>query len=81
MRAEIRGIIRDYSKSHGLTVLLSTHEMAEAEDLCERIAVIHRGSIVFEGYLDEIIRAVGARNLEDAFIRLISGGERAMGSG
>jgi ABC-2 type transport system ATP-binding protein len=80
-KAEIRGVIRDYSKSHGLTVLLSTHEMAEAEDLCERIAVIHRGSIVFEGYLDEIIRAVGARNLEDAFIRLISGGERAKGSG
>ncbi len=80
-KVELRSIIRGYSKSHGITVLLSTHEMAEAEDLCERVAIIDRGSIVAEGYVEEIIRAVGAKNLEDAFVRLVSGGENAKGSG
>ncbi|MEM1610081.1 MAG: ABC transporter ATP-binding protein [Sulfolobales archaeon] len=80
-KVELRNIIKRYSKSYGITVLLSTHEMAEAEDLCERVAIIDRGSIVSEGYIEEIIRAVGAKNLEDAFVRLISGGGDAKGSG
>jgi ABC-2 type transport system ATP-binding protein len=80
-KVELRSIIKGYSKSHGITVLLSTHEMAEAEDLCERVAIIDRGSIVVEGYIEEIIRSVGAKNLEDAFVRLVSGGENAKNSG
>jgi ABC-2 type transport system ATP-binding protein len=80
-KVELRSIIKGYSKSHGITVLLSTHEMAEAEDLCERVAIIDRGSIVVEGYMEEIIRSVGAKNLEDAFVRLVSGGENAKNSG
>ncbi len=72
-KAELRSIIRGYSKSHDMTMLISTHEMAEAENLCERVAIIDRGSIVAEGYIDEIIRAVGAKNLEDAFMKLTSG--------
>jgi len=76
-KAEIRRAIKEYSKSYGVTVVLSTHEMAEAEDLCERAAIIDRGSIVSEGYIDEIIRSAGARTLEEAFILLVKGGRGA----
>jgi len=79
-KAEIRRAIKEYSKSYGVTVLLSTHEMAEAEDLCERIAIINRGSIVSEGYIEDIIRSAGAKTLEEAFISLVMGGRGAEGS-
>jgi len=73
-KIEIRRIIKSYSKSYGVTVLMSTHEIGEAEDLCERIAIINKGSIVAEGGVDEIVRSVGARDLEEAFIFLVGGG-------
>ncbi len=73
-KAEIRSVIKKYSKSYGITVLLSTHEMGEAEDLCERIAIINKGYIVAEGSVGEIISSQGARNLEQAFLKLVSGG-------
>ncbi|HWQ16929.1 MAG TPA: ABC transporter ATP-binding protein [Sulfolobales archaeon] len=71
-KAEIRGIIKSYPKNYGVTVLLSTHEMSEAESLCERVAIIDKGYIVAEGSVDEIISSQGARNLEEAFLKLIS---------
>ncbi len=71
-KAEIRGIIRSYPKSYGVTVLLSTHEMSEAESLCERVAIMDKGYIVAEGGVEEIIASQGARNLEEAFLKLIS---------
>jgi sodium transport system ATP-binding protein len=46
--------------------------MREAERLCDRIAVIHRGSILAEGTLDELTRQHGESDLEELFFRLIS---------
>lgn len=73
-KIEIRRTIKSYSKSYGVTILMSTHEIREAEDLCERIAIINKGSIVAEGGVDEIVKSVGARDLEEAFIYLAGGG-------
>ena len=52
----------------GRAVLLSTHIMGEAEYLCDRIALIHRGRIVDSGPLDELLRRSGRDNLTDAFL-------------
>jgi ABC-2 type transport system ATP-binding protein len=43
----------------GLTVLLSSHLMTEVDELCNRVAIIRRGTIVYEGSLDELKRAGG----------------------
>ncbi len=53
---EIRAI-----KAQGITVLLATHDMAEAEGLCDRIAILVHGKIVFCG-TSEQITAVGSQN-------------------
>jgi len=44
----VRDIIRELNRS-GCTILLTTHHMLEAEELCDRIALISRGRIVAEG--------------------------------
>ena len=50
MRALVHRLAED-----GLTVLLSSHLMDEVEDLCDRVAIVTRGRVVYEGALDELI--------------------------
>ncbi|TSA31939.1 MAG: ABC transporter ATP-binding protein [Verrucomicrobiaceae bacterium] len=46
---EMRSLIRDLRTRHGLTVILSSHLLHEVEQLCDRVAILHRGSIAFCG--------------------------------
>ena len=45
----------------GLTVLLSSHLMDEVEDLCDRVAIVSRGRVVYEGALDELLASTAGR--------------------
>jgi ABC-2 type transport system ATP-binding protein len=58
----------------GMTVLLTTHYMEEADALCDRVALMHLGTIRAEGPPDELKRALGPQaSLEDVF-RHVTGG-------
>ncbi len=59
-------------KEMGKCVLLSTHIMREAERLCDRIAIMHRGHILAEGSLNELQSEYGIDDLEELFFQLIS---------
>src|SRR4029079_11771280 len=50
---DMRELIRDLA-GHGITVLLSSHLMPEVEELCNRVAIIRRGRIAYEGSLEEL---------------------------
>jgi ABC-2 type transport system ATP-binding protein len=45
--------------SEGITILLSSHVLAEVEELCNRVAIIRKGSIIYEGRLDELLESAG----------------------
>ncbi|WP_030919151.1 ABC transporter ATP-binding protein [Streptosporangium amethystogenes] len=64
------GLIRDM-RDRGVTVVLVTHFMDEAEALCDRIAVIDQGRVVHEGSPGELIDRSHADSLEDAYFTLI----------
>jgi ABC-type multidrug transport system ATPase subunit len=55
------------------TMLLTTHDMEEAETLCDRIAILHRGGVQADGTLAELRAQFGEDRLEDIFIRAASG--------
>jgi len=55
----------------GKCVIFSTHIMREAEKLCDRIAIMHRGFILAEGTLDELRETHCENDLEELFFRLI----------
>jgi ABC-2 type transport system ATP-binding protein len=55
-------------RNGGHAVLLATHDMAEAERLCDRIAVIAQGRIVVTGAPRDLIAASGAATLEDMIL-------------
>jgi ABC-2 type transport system ATP-binding protein len=43
--------------SEGITILLSSHLLAEVEELCNRVAIIRSGRIIYEGLLDELLQS------------------------
>src|SRR5690606_3370071 len=59
-------------RDQGKCVVFSTHIMREAERLCDRIAIMHRGHILDEGRLDELLARHGESDLEELFFRLIT---------
>jgi len=59
-------------RDHGKCILYSTHIMREAEKLCNRVAIIHRGHLLAEGTLEELRDRYGEHDLEELFFRLIS---------
>ena len=67
---DVRNVIKEYNESHGITMLLSSHNMLEVEYLCDRVGIIYRGRMVAEGGVEELKSLHGARNLEEVFIRV-----------
>jgi sodium transport system ATP-binding protein len=58
-------------RDHGKCIVFSTHIMREAEKLCDRIAIMHRGHILAEGTLAELRETHQEQDLEELFFRLI----------
>jgi ABC-2 type transport system ATP-binding protein len=52
---DMRTLIRRLSES-GMTVMLSSHQLAEVEELCNRVAIIRTGRVVYEGAIAELKR-------------------------
>ncbi len=48
-------------KGRGRTILLASHDMAEVESLCDRIAILNRGEMAFLGTVPQLTQAVGRR--------------------
>jgi ABC-2 type transport system ATP-binding protein len=67
---KIREQIVRVHRENKITVILTTHYMKEAEELCERIAFIKNGQIRALGTSSEIVHATRGENLEEAFIEL-----------
>jgi len=64
----------DGCRRDGKCVLFSTHIMSEVERLCDRIAIIHRGTVRALGTLAELREQTGEHYLEDVFRRVVAGG-------
>ncbi|MBI3335736.1 MAG: ABC transporter ATP-binding protein [Candidatus Portnoybacteria bacterium] len=54
----------------GVTILLTTHYLEEAERLCERIAIIHKGEILLDEKTQKLLKAHGEKKLEEIFLDL-----------
>jgi ABC-2 type transport system ATP-binding protein len=64
----VRQFLRDYNRRHRVTILLTSHYMADIEELCERVIVIHKGTKIYDGELDRLESRQGARRKIIKFI-------------
>ncbi len=66
-KLEVQDFVREIRTSHDSTILLCTHDLAEAEILAERVGILDRGRLLLLESADEIRRRYGADTLEQAF--------------
>jgi len=57
-------------KKEGKTIILTTHYMEEAEELCDRVGIIDHGKVIALGSPEELTSSNNVRNLEEVFIKL-----------
>lgn len=67
----VREIIKRYVKEHNVTVLLSSHNMLEVENLCDRVALVNKGKIVAMGKPQELKEKFSSANLEEVFAKVV----------
>ena len=66
-KLEVQEFIREVRSAHDATILLCTHDLAEAEVLADRIGVLDRGELLALEPVDELMARYGASTLEEAF--------------
>jgi ABC-2 type transport system ATP-binding protein len=74
-KASLTGLLADLVERRRLTVFLTSHVLEVVERLCDAVGIIHRGRLVAQGTLADVVRAVpGASNLTEAFVGLVGEG-------
>ena len=66
VKDKIRGAIKELNKKYNITVILTTHDMKDIEELCNRIIIIDKGKILYDGSLANIKYRFG--NTKTVFI-------------
>lgn len=67
---KIKSFLKEYQRSEGLSILYTSHNMREMEEMSDRIIFLQRGKIVAEGTASEIIQRYAQRDLEEVFLKL-----------
>src|SRR5207244_2380083 len=66
-KLEVQNFIREVRKTHDSTILLCTHDMAEAEALADRVGILDRGRLLFLEPVEDVKDRFGVETLEQAF--------------
>ena len=74
----LRGLLRDLCKEEGVTIFYTTHYLHEAEELSDRLAIIHEGRKVLEGSPDEVRSALGDNRIVE--VQLAPGADTSVDS-
>jgi ABC-2 type transport system ATP-binding protein len=60
-KESVRGFLREIRDREGVTVILTTHDLGDIEQLCKRVMIIDKGRVHFDGELDELRQRTGHR--------------------
>jgi ABC-2 type transport system ATP-binding protein len=67
---EMRQVLREYAQD-GRTVILSSHLLGEVEQTCSDVVVMHRGTVVATGTVEQLLAGRSGQQLEDVFMDLV----------
>ncbi|MBA7542184.1 hypothetical protein ES705_34503 [subsurface metagenome] len=66
----VKNLISELAKKADKTIFICTHLLDSAEELCDIIGIIVNGKLEIEGIPKEIIESVGAKDLEEAYLKI-----------
>ena len=67
---KIRALLKDEQRASGLSVLYTSHNMREMEEMSDSIIFLQKGNLVAEGTAAQIVSRFGQTDLEDVFLKL-----------
>ncbi len=70
MADRTRKLLREISTERGLSILYTSHNMAETEEICHRVMFLDRGRLVASGRPAEVAARYGGRTLEEVFLKI-----------
>jgi ABC-2 type transport system ATP-binding protein len=65
-----RSLLNSIKKKRNLSILYTSHNMKEMEEMSDRIVFLHKGRIIAKGRPEQIIRDFGRKNLEEVFLKV-----------
>lgn len=71
----VRNFLREYNRKNKVTILLTSHYMADIKALCERVIVIHKGEKIYDGALDRLESNSGSRQKIITFLPALESGD------
>jgi len=72
---KVRKILRRMQKEEGITMLYTSHNMRDVEEVCDRILFMQKGKVIAEGPPAEVVAKFQEKSLEDVFIRVARSGD------
>ena len=69
-RIFLKHMLKQY-RDEGNSIFFTSHILADIEEICDRIGILHDGDIYYEGTVDKFIKTYKTENLEQAFLRAI----------
>ncbi|MFX0184049.1 MAG: ABC transporter ATP-binding protein [Candidatus Hodarchaeota archaeon] len=69
----VRNLIKRLSKEYHKTIILTTHDLSEVEELCDRVGIMVKGKLAAVGSPDELEERFKQAHIEDVFIGLATG--------
>jgi ABC-2 type transport system ATP-binding protein len=72
---KVRKLLRRIQREHSTTMIYTSHNMRDVEEVCDRVLFMHKGRIIAEGSPKQVMDKFQQRSLEDVFISVARGGD------
>ena len=72
---KVRKVVSRIRDEEGTTILYTSHNMRDVEEVCDRVVFMHKGKVLFTGTSDETLQHFKEESLEDVFIRVARSGD------
>ncbi len=66
----IKGFLKEYRRTSGLSILYTSHNMREMEEMSDRILILRRGKLIAEGTAEDVVARYDERDLERVFLKI-----------
>jgi len=72
---KVRKLLRRVQREKGITMIYTSHNMRDVEEVCDRLLFLHKGRIIAEGTPQQVIEKFQQKSLEEVFIRVARSGD------